>query len=124
MEPTRTIGGAALYRGDCLDVLGGGALPGESVAACIADPPYGIDFHSGSQTGKSRPAFGRIANDKAPYIWWIPFAARALRPDGCLACFSRWDVQDVFIRALELAGLTVRSVVVWDKRCHGMGNLR
>lgn len=86
------------------------------MSACIADPPYGIDFH--------RARFGRIANDRAPYIWWLPFAARALRDDGCLACFSRWDVQDTFIRAIELAGLTVRSVVVWDKMCHGMGNLR
>ena len=50
--------------------------------------------------------------------------ANALTENGCLARFSRWDVQDSFIRAIELAGLTVRNVVVWDKQRIGMGNLR
>lgn len=125
MVDADVIGSAKIFNADCLKMLGGGwALPDNSISACIADPPYGVDFHSGSQKGKTRGKFNRIANDKMPYIWWLPFVASALKEDGCLACFSRWDVQDSFIRAIELAGLTVRNVVVWDKQCIGMGNLR
>lgn len=39
-------------------------------------------------------------------------------------CFSRWDVQQVFMDALRLAGFTVKSVLVWDRMHHGMGDLK
>lgn len=57
-------------------------------------------------------------------MWFLYHAASALKDVGCLLCFSRWDVQDVFIQAVEIAGLKVRSVVVWDKCSYGMGNLK
>jgi site-specific DNA-methyltransferase (adenine-specific) len=39
-------------------------------------------------------------------------------------CFSRWDVQQVFMDAMRLAGFTVKSVLVWDRMHHGMGDLK
>lgn len=39
-------------------------------------------------------------------------------------CFSRWDVQQVFMDTLRLAGFTVKSVLVWDRMHHGMGDLK
>ena len=102
----------------------GGALQSGSVDAVVTDPPYGIDFESGGQKGVSRAVLRGIRNDKMPYIWWLPFVADALRDGGCLACFTRWDVQETFVRAIALTGMTVRSVIVWDKGAHGMGNLR
>ena len=90
----------------------------------LADPPYGIDFESGRQKAIARKLLGGISNDKAPFVWFLYHAAECLKDGGCLLCFSRWDVQDVFMRAVSLAGLTVRSVVVWDKMTHGMGNLK
>lgn len=90
----------------------------------MTDPPYGIAYESGMQRGANRRLLHGIRNDRAPYIWWLPFAADALREGGCLLCFTRWDVQDTFMRAIALAGLTVRSCVVWDKGSHGMGDLR
>jgi DNA modification methylase len=90
----------------------------------LADPPYGIDFESGRQKAIARKLLGGISNDKAPFVWFLYHAAECLKDGGCLLCFSRWDVQDVFLRAVSLAGLTVRSVVVWDKMTHGMGNLK
>lgn len=118
------IGNSRIYNADCMRLLGGGLLHDETVDAVITDPPYGISFRSGQQRGTGRARFRAIANDKAPYIWWLPYASAALKDGGCLACFSRWDVQDTFVRAIELAGLTVRSIAVWDKCSHGMGNLK
>ena len=33
-------------------------------------------------------------------------------------------MQQTFADALRLAGLTVKSVIVWDKKAHGMGDLK
>lgn len=106
--------------GDSLTVLRG--MEAESVDMVITDPPYGIDYQSGRKEKDRRLA--KISNDKAPFIWWIYDAARVLKSRGGVLCFSRWDVQQVFIDALCLAGLTVKSVIVWDKRAHGMGDLK
>lgn len=119
------IGNAAIYLGDAMKVLGGGsAVPSGSVDLVIADPPYGIDFSSDRQKGIARKALRGIRNDKAPFVWFLHHAAGCLKDGGCLLCFSRWDVQDVFMRAIAMSGLDVRSVVVWDKTTHGMGNLK
>ncbi len=38
--------------------------------------------------------------------------------------FSRWDMQQKFIEALQIAGLKVKNVIIWDKKTHGMGSLK
>ena len=106
--------------GDSLTVLRD--MEADSVDMVITDPPYGIDYQSGRKEKASRLA--KIANDKAPFIWWIYDAARVVKRGGGVLCFTRWDVQQVFIDALRLAGLTVKSVIVWDKKAHGMGDLK
>lgn len=106
--------------GDCMSVLRDMAT--ESIDMVITDPPYGIDYQSHRKEKARR--IEKIANDKAPFIWWIYDAARILKRGGGVLCFTRWDVQQVFIDALRLAGLTVKSVIVWDKKTHGMGDLK
>lgn len=106
--------------GDSLTILRN--MEPESVDMVITDPPYGIDYQSGRKEKDRRLA--KISNDKAPFIWWIYDAARVLKSRGGVLCFSRWDVQQVFIDALRLAGLTVKSVIVWDRQAHGMGDLK
>ena len=110
-----------LYQGDCLDVLRG--LPDESVDAFITDPPYGIDYQSARRTDKEewKP---KIANDKQPFIWWLYDAYRITKGCGCLICFCRWDVQEVFKQAIEWAGFKVQSQIIWDRKIHGMGDLK
>ena len=92
----------------------------ESVDAIITDPPYGINYVS--------PTGARIQNDAAPFIWFLYDAFRVLKPGssgrGTLVCFTRWDVQQVFIDAIRLAGFVVKSEVIWDKMQHGMGDLK
>lgn len=88
--------------------------------AIITDPPYGINYSS--RTG------ARIKNDAAPFIWFLYDAFRVLKPGssgrGTLVCFTRWDVQQVFIDAIRLAGFIVKSEVIWNKVEHGMGDCK
>ncbi len=101
-----------LDHGDCFDVLR--RLPDESVDAVVTDPPYGIAYRS----KKNRP----IANDDKPFIWWLRDAWRITREGGALICFCRWDVQEAFKFAIEIAGYRIRSQGVWDRVAHGMGD--
>lgn len=107
-----------LIHGDSLTVLR--QMEPESVDAIITDPPYGINYVS--------PTGARIQNDTAPFIWFLYDAFRVLEPGssgrGTLVCFTRWDVQQVFIDAIRLAGFIVKSEVIWDKIQHGMGDLK
>lgn len=110
---------ATIYHGDSLDVLR--TLPDASVDAVVTDPPYGIDYQSGRVEKERRRA--RIANDTQPFVWWLYDAFRVTRDGGALICFCRWDVQEAFRAAIEWAGFTVKSQVIWDRKHHGMGDL-
>ena len=69
--------------GDSLTVLRD--MEADSVDMVITDPPYGIDYQSGRKEKASRLA--KIANDKAPFIWWIYDAELpGKRPDDLIAC--------------------------------------
>lgn len=67
--------------------------------------------------------FDEIANDDAPYVWWLREAARIIKPGGCLLCFCRWDSAEAFRLAIGWAGLSVRSQLVWDREVHGTGDV-
>lgn len=82
----------------------------------LTDPPYGIGYKS--TLGE------RVANDDAPYIWWLREAWRVLAPRSALFCFCRWDVEDTFKMAIRSAGFEVRNQAVWDKQNRGMGDTR
>ena len=109
-----------LINGDALTILR--QMEAESVDFIITDPPYGVDFQSGRVEKARRKE--KIANDKTPFIWWLYDAFRVLTVGGGLLCFSRWDVQQVFIDAMKIAGFSVKSVIVWDRMVHGMGDLK
>lgn len=94
-----------------------------TIDAVITDPPYGIDFQSARRTDASK-RLKKIANDKQPFVWWLHDAYRVTKEGGSLICFCRWDVQEDFRRAIEWAGYTVKSQVVWDREHHGMGDLK
>lgn len=99
------------------------AIPDGSVDMVLADPPYGIDYQSQWKKNKAdwKP---KIIGDKEPSVDFIPFLKRTLRPSSCVMIFTRWDVQQKFIDAMEQAGLHVKSVLIWDKQIHGMGDLK
>lgn len=107
--------GAALVRGDCIEHLR--RMKPESVDAVVTDPPYGVAWQS------KAAGFGKIANDERPYLWWLGEAFRVLKPDGAIACFCGYTVQETWRSAIVAAGFTVRSHVVWDKGGYGKGDL-
>ncbi len=107
----------SLKHGDCLQILP--TIEAGTIDAIITDPPYGIDYQS-SWCEKKKP---KIANDTRPFIWFLHDAYRVLKDPGCALIFCRWDVQNIFKDAMEAAGLTIKSQVIWDREGHGMGDL-
>lgn len=108
-----------VIHGDCLPVLK--SLPDASIDAIITDPPYGINFHSAFRKDRAR-WFPKIANDTAPFIWWLGEAARVLKPNSAMLCFTRYDTEEAFRFAVRLAGLEPKTQVIWDKRRYGVGD--
>ena len=106
-----------LILGDCMEAIG--VLEDGSIDAVITDPPYGISYKSGM-----RDRFDVIAGDDVTQVDFIGEATPKLRDTGCMAVFSRWDVQQKVADAMSEAGLDVTSIIVWDKDGHGMGDLK
>ena len=110
-----------LMHGDCLELMQ--EIPDGSIDMILCDPPYGIDFQSNRIKDKERRK-AKIANDKRPFIEFIPLVKRVLKPTGCVMVFTRWDVQQIFIDAMREHGLAPNSCIIWDKKIHGMGDLK
>lgn len=110
-----------LYHGDCLELMKN--IPDGSVDLVLCDPPYGIDFQSCWIKDKQKRK-GKILNDKTPFLDFIPLMHRIIKPTGAALIFTRWDVQQQFIEKMKQCNMPPRSVVIWDKVMHGMGDLK
>jgi site-specific DNA-methyltransferase (adenine-specific) len=109
-----------IYNMDC--VKGMQLMDDNSVDCIITDPPYGIDYQSARRIDTQR--FDKIEGDKLPHIWWLNEGYRVLKDGGTLLCFCRWDVQEIFMKAIECAGFYVKNQVIWDRIIHGLGDLK
>ena len=103
-----------IINGDCMEELRG--LDDGCAKLILTDPPYGIGYRD--QAGRT------VANDERPYICWLNEAYRVTQDKGGMLCWCRWDVQEAFRVAIELAGFSVRSQIIWAKRAGGKGDLR
>lgn len=112
---------AELYQGDCLELTKD--IPDRSIDMVLTDPPYGIDYQSQWKKNKA-DWMPKIIGDKKPFVAFIPQIKRILRPSGCIMIFTRWDTQQKFIDVMAQSGLRVKSVLIWDKQIHGMGDLK
>jgi site-specific DNA-methyltransferase (adenine-specific) len=90
------------------------------VDAVITDPPYGKDFQSNARKEK----IAKIANDDAPFIWWLRDAYELLPEGGRLVCFCSWDTSYAFKCAIEWAGFNIKNQCIWNKNAYSMGDLK
>lgn len=94
----------------------------KSVPLIIADPPYGIGYHSNHYKGR---------NPHAPIVgdWnfqigqFFQECARILIDGGALYLFCRWDVSPLWIPAIAPSGLKLKTVIVWVKNNWSAGDL-
>lgn len=116
--------------GDSLAIMR--QLPGASYDAIITDPPYasgGLSTATRAQdprikyqqtgTRKYYPTFANDNRDQRTHLMWtVRWAEDALhltRPGGWLMVFTDWRQLPLTSDALQIAGWTWRSIVVWDK---------
>jgi site-specific DNA-methyltransferase (adenine-specific) len=109
-----------LHHGDCLVLLP--TLEAGSVPLVIADPPYGIGYHSNYY--KDENPHSPVANDWSfqPGFFFSE-CARILRDGGALYLFCRWDVTPLWLPYLKSAGLKVKTVIAWVKDNWSAGDL-
>ena len=120
-----------LHHADALSVLPD--LPGGSIDAIIADPPY----NSGGRTASERTnastrskyvtsdALHQLADfagdnrDQRSYGYWLTLillqGLRVTRPGGAALVFTDWRQLPVTTDALQAAGWTWRGVAAWHK---------
>ena len=110
-----------LFQGDCLELMKN--IPNNSVDLLLTDPPYGIDFQSRYHNDKTKRK-PKILNDKKPFTDFIPLIKSKIAKTGGILCFTRWDVQQIFIDEFIRNGLKPKNVLIWDKKSNGMGNLK
>jgi site-specific DNA-methyltransferase (adenine-specific) len=118
--------------GDCLEVMK--RLPDKCVDLVLTDPPYGIDIQkTGSGlTGRKGFVYGGdftqnggaiIEGDREPDGRFLSECFRVLKDNTALYMFSRWDVDDFWIKAIRDAGFTVKNRIIWAKHTGGSGDL-
>jgi len=109
-----------VIHGDCLIEMK--KIPDKSIDCIVTDPPYGINYQSARRTDKNlwKP---KIMNDKIPYTIWTDEAFRIMKDNTALLCFTRWDTEECFRKALTKSGFVCKSQIIWDKEVHGMGDL-
>ncbi len=95
------IGDAALYLGDCRDVLSN--LSGERFHSCVCDPPYHLGFMGKAWDG------GDVAF--RPETWRAVYDA--LLPGAFLVAFGGTRTSHRMACAIEDAGFEIRDTLMW-----------
>jgi len=98
----------------------------------ITDPPYGMDFKSGSaQTADGKKWVEGIANDGDLDVA-LGIFIRAMIPlvantadDADMYVFTRWNMTQIWTDAINgaLDPFVVKNCLIWDKGTPGMGDV-
>ncbi len=117
------MGDVTLYHGDCLDVLRG--LEAGSVDAVVTDPPYMLGAASARKSADKVIGWADINNASYWYSAWMAEAWRALADDGGMWVFGNWRLLPVLqCAASKIPGMSIISVLVWDKEWPSVGSMR
>lgn len=112
-----------LHLGDCLDVLRG--MADASVDAVVTDPPYMLGAASARKSADKAIGWADINNAAHWYAAWMAEAWRVMAEDAPMWVFGNWRSFPVYqCAASKVAGMSVLSVVVWDKEWPSVGSTR
>lgn len=92
-----------IIHGDSLTILR--QMDSDSIDAIITDPPYGIGYQS--------KRFGRISNDKLPFIWWLYDGYRVLKDGGCMLAGSGGGGKVLADEALANTAKAMETYAKW-----------
>lgn len=120
-KPFRQVGDAALYLGDCIEVLNG--LPEKSVEMVFADPPYnlsndGYTVHAGRRVSVNKGEWDRskgVEEDFDFHLKWIEACKRVLKDDGTIWISGTYHSIFACGYALNLLGFRVLNDISWYK---------
>ena len=96
----------------------------ETVPLIIADPPYGIGYHSNRYKGKN--PHSTVAHDWNMQIGeFAKEVDRVLTAGGALYLFCRWDVSPLWTPAVGgQRDLKIKTKIVWVKNSWSAGDLK
>ena len=118
-DTPQAIGTGDIVLSDALDLLR--SLEAGSVATIVADPPYGIAYHSNHYQEKNPHA--PIAQDWNVNIGsFLSAAERVLRDGAAIYLFTRWDVYPIWAKEVP-PSLSLKNLIVWDKGNWSSGDL-
>lgn len=104
-----------IYHGDAADAMG--TLDIESVDLLLTDPPYGVEWQSGSRATPLPFLDGDTPDDREGIAVALKAAIRVLRRARHMYVFGPKDV-------LEGLDVTVPVELIWDKQMVNGGDLR
>lgn len=115
------IGGATLYKGDCLDILN--ALPEKCVDMVFADPPYnlsndGYTVHAGRRVSVNKGNWDRSSGPEEDFNFhylWIEACKRVLKDDGLIWISGTYHSIYACGYALQLQEFRFLNDVSWFK---------
>jgi adenine-specific DNA-methyltransferase len=103
----------------------------DGINCVITDPPYGVDFVSNSaRRGASFEKYNNaIDNDGDPetaienFMEVMNIIIPKLAENADIYIFTMWTVYPEWKTAVDLLGLEVKQLLVWEKGYPGMGDL-
>ncbi len=96
--------------------------PNGSINLVLADPPYGVGYHSNHYKGRN--PHSPITHDWNFQIGrFLQECSRVLIEGGAAYVFCRWDVYPIWAPYIAPAGLKLKSLIVWLKDNWSAGDL-
>ena len=124
-----------LYQADCAHLLQW--LPDASIDLIVTDPPYGIHYRSNRQRVDRKKSvhgegsivvrkhyFEEIENDGVSDFEWLKDAYRVSKDGSAIYVFAHWSKWPQLTAMAEIAGFSVKNMIVLNKSNHGMGDLK
>jgi len=118
---TGSIADCTLLHGDCMELL-----PGfYNVDLVITDPPYMLGSASARKSANKAIGWADINNSSRWYAEWFSLAWASLAKHGAMWVFGNWRTFPVYqCAASKVPGMSVTSVVVWDRQWPGVGSMK